>query len=133
MIDVRHCRRDVQMQTFSLSPEIPFASGDRYPVLPSAAAVDLQLSTTNRKVAFAVDAEYKLADMFADVSACICGRVRVVHVHGRVRKCIHSNVRPRTHLCAFMETFSSARLCCAAVHTIISSPRRTAGREGESS
>ena len=41
------------------------------------------------------------------------------------------------HPCAFTETFSSAHLCCAAVHTIVSSPGRTAaadsGREGESS
>jgi len=57
---------------------------------------------------------------------CTCPQT---HAH------VLSNVCPWTRLCAFTETFSSAHLCCAAMHTIISSPRRTAGggREGESS
>jgi len=34
------------------------------------------------------------------------------------------------HQCASTETFSSAHLCCAAVHTIVSYSRQTVGGKG---
>ena len=70
----------------------------------SATDNDLQVSTIERKVAFATaaDAEYKLADG-------------------------HVSVRSRTHLRDRSRPHISAAL---PVHTIISSSRRTAGGKG---
>ena len=68
---------------------------------------DLQVSTTERKVAFAtaVDAEYKLAD-------------------GRV------GVSSREFSDEFTGSFSSAHLCCAACAYNHFLSRRTAGGKG---
>jgi len=79
----------------------------------SATDNDLQVSTTERKVAFATaaDAEYKLAD----------GRVGVrslMHLRDRSRS--------RRHISAALPVHEPAIL----LHAIISSP---GGREGESS
>ena len=71
----------------------------------SATDNDLQVSTTERKVAFATaaDAEYKLAD-------------------GRVR---------RAFMDEFTRSFSSAHQCCAACAYIISSPGERREGRGE--
>jgi len=37
------------------------------------------------------DAECKLPDVYTDASACICKRVRVVHVYERARKRMHES------------------------------------------
>jgi len=97
----------------------PHASaGDWYPVLPLAAlAVDLQLSATYRKVAFAsaTDAEYKLADAFTDALVYVCTRMRVVDVYRHIRKHMHvcaaMCVRERVHRNVLVCT--SLLRCCA--------------------
>jgi len=116
--------RDVQMQTFSLPPEILTTSAeDRYPVLPSAALAVRDITTykcpqlTARSFMSTADAEYKLTDAFMDASACVCRHVRVI-TDASSNACttrMHRNVlMPRTHLCAFTETFLSTRLYCTA-------------------
>ena len=116
--------RDVQMQTFSLPPEILTASAeDRYPVLPSAALAVRDITTYKcpqlnaRSFASTADAEYKLTDAFMDALACVCRHVRVItdaSSNARTTR-MHSNVlMPRTHLCAFTETFLSTHLYCTA-------------------
>ena len=113
-INARHCRWEMCgrkhfrfRQKYRSRPQA--SAGDRYTVLPSvASAVNLQVSTTYRKVAFASaeDAEYKRADMFTEASTlstfmymsantCTCAQ-QCVSVN--VSVCIHRNVLVCTSL-----------------------------------
>jgi len=85
----------------------------------------------------AADAEYKLADAFADALACVCRHVHVVHVFGRVhkrthvraatcgRRRVHERVREGVclHSRARSRSWKRSRLHISAVlpvHTIVS-------------
>ena len=75
------------LQKYRMRPQA--SAEDRYPVLPSASSA---------------------ADAFTDVLVCVCGRVHIVHIYGRVCKC--------THVCAAM---------CWRVNASVCVPRRVHG------
>ena len=104
------------MQIFSFPPEIlPVSAEDRYPVSP------LVLSAVRDILTYT--SVHDLTQGSVHVRRRHCHEpIRVVHIYGCVRKCMHVCAAvcgcDRMRLCAFTDTFTetslSAHLCCAA-------------------
>jgi len=102
--------RHVQTQTFSLPPEIPYVSTGVCRGLVS----HLTIGGVGSR-----------ADVFTYASACICGRVHVVHVYERINNasvCVHRRVHGNVLVCT-----SLLRCLC---HLLLRSSANGGQREG---